>query len=107
MTPRELDLLVRVFDAFLSADGEFLVTNASMQGIAHEIGGRLQNASEPHDALLEHFIEHAAEERDRLLAEAGLRGDVAIFYGKPRVVLTENSANSLAKRPSPRGPRGV
>ena len=109
MTPRELELLVKVFDAFLDGrvGGEFLITNASMQGIAHVIGDRLRNEPEDqHENLLQHFIDHGQEEQQRLLAEARDRGDVAIFYGSPRTVLTEQSATALANRPSPRNNRG-
>lgn len=109
MTERELDLLVKAFKAFLAGETaeRFLMTNRSIERIVEHFGIQLKaEPIEGQEALLNHFIAHAAAERDLLLNEAIARGDIATYPNFQGPVLTERSADALAARPSPRNSRG-
>jgi hypothetical protein len=96
MTPREIELLVQAFEAFLGGnEGErFLLTNRSMRDFV-QYSARHLRASKSHEAALQHVIDHGAEEREKRLAKALERGDVAKFAGRDMVVLTELSAHEF------------
>jgi hypothetical protein len=110
MTPREIDLLQKAFEAFLGGnrDGErFLLTNRSMEGFIVYYA-RFLREKPSDEGRLTHVIEHAAQERERLLAEARDRGDEVFFNGRKMTVLTEDSANRLERRkPAPPNHSGM
>ena len=99
MTPREIDLLVQAFRAFLGADTgvRFLLTNRSMQFMIEEYGRRLSLVGNQ-EGLLQHIIDHGADERNKLLGEAAL---ATRSSGETLPVLSETSFNSLRNRKPP------
>lgn len=109
MTPRELDLLLKAFEAFLGGEGgeRFMLTNRSMKDLIVAYAGHLRGASpdqESQEKALEHVVEHGAAERERLLNDAHARGDVVNFHGQEMIVLTESSAAEFRSRKPPPHP---
>jgi hypothetical protein len=96
MTPREIQLLVGVFQKFLgvAVGKRFLITNQSLDIMVQHFGEQLRWAKNQ-EALLQHLYDHAEFERERILLNPTVSTATVATEGVATPVVSENDAYGL------------